>query len=102
MSGHSVEEIRAEARKYWVVFLALVVLTVITVAVSYLDVSPGVAVFIALLVACFKGGLVAGVFMHLLSEKQAIYAILLLTLVFFVVLMIGPSFGRLGSVASGM
>ncbi len=98
MSGHTVEEIKAEARKYWVVFAALVALTVITVAVSYLDLSPGMAVFVALVVACVKGGLVAGVFMHLISEKQAIYAVLLLTLVFFVFLMLGPIFGRIGSI----
>jgi len=101
MSGHTVEEIRQETRKYWVVFLALIALTVVTVAVSYLDLSPGMAVFVALLIACFKGGLVAGVFMHLISEKQAIYAILLLTVVFFVVLMIGPVFGRWGSTGLG-
>jgi cytochrome c oxidase subunit 4 len=97
MSGHTVEEIHQEKRKYWVVFAALVTLTVITVAVSYLGLSPGMAVFVALVVACIKGGLVAGVFMHLISEKQAIYSILLLTVVFFAFVMIGPSFGRLAS-----
>ncbi len=96
MSGHTFEEIRQETRKYWVVFLALVALTVITVAVSYLDLSPGMAVLVALAIACFKGGLVAGVFMHLISEKQAIYAILLLTVVFFAVLMLGPAMSRWG------
>lgn len=94
MSGHTVEEIRQETRKYWIVFSALVALTVITVAVSYLDLSVGMAVFVALLVACVKGGLVAGVFMHLISERQAIYSILLLTVVFFAILMLGPLFGR--------
>ena len=98
MSGHSVEEIRQETRKYWVVFMALVALTVVTVGVSYLDLTAAMAVFVALVIACFKGGLVAGVFMHLISEKQAIYAILLLTVVFFVVLMLGPAFGRWGSI----
>ena len=97
MSGNTVEEIQQEKRKYWVVFAALVTLTAITVAVSYLGLSPGMAVFVALLVACIKGGLVAAVFMHLLSEKQAIYSLLLLTVVFFAFLMLGPSFGRLSS-----
>ena len=101
MSGHSPEEIRAEIRKYWVVGAALFLLTVITVAVSYLDLSIGMAVTVALIVACLKGGLVAAVFMHLISERQAIYALLLLTLVFFAVLMFGPSFGRMASVAMG-
>lgn len=101
MSAHTVEEVRQEIRKYWVVAAALGALTVITVAVSYLDLSPGMAVFVALLIACFKGGLVAGVFMHLISEKQAIYAILILTVVFFAVLMLGPAFGRWGSTGIG-
>lgn len=96
MSGHTVEEIQQETRRYWIVFMALVALTIITVGVSYLNLSTGAAIFIALLVACVKGGLVAGVFMHLISERQAIYAILLLTVVFFAVLMLGPSFARMG------
>jgi hypothetical protein len=39
--------------------------------------------------------------MHLISERQAVYALLLLTLVFFAVLMFGPTFGRLASSAIG-
>lgn len=101
MSGHAAEEIRTEMRRYWVVGTALFLLTVITVAVSYLDVSQGMAIVIALVIACFKGGLVAAVFMHLISEKQAIYSLLLLTVLFFIVLMLGPMGGRLGSTALG-
>ena len=101
MSGHTAEEIRSEMRRYWVVGTALFLLTVVTVAVSYLDVSQGMAVAIALVIACLKGGLVAAVFMHLISEKQAIYSLLILTVLFFIVLMIGPLGGRLGSTALG-
>ncbi|MCP4200492.1 MAG: hypothetical protein GY769_00995 [bacterium] len=90
MGGHSAEEIRSEIRRYWIIGLALFLLTVITVTVSYLDVAPATAVFIALLIACIKAGLVAAVFMHLISEKQAIYALLILTAVFFGALMILP------------
>lgn len=99
MGGHTAEEIRAEVKRYWVVGMALFALTVITVMVSYLDVGPVMAVVIAMIIAMVKGGLVAGVFMHLISEKQAIYAILLLTVFFFAVLMFGPSGGRLGGLA---
>jgi cytochrome c oxidase subunit IV len=98
MSGHSVEEIQREIRKYWLVALALGTLTAITVAVSYLHLPTAEAVFVALLIACLKGGLVAAVFMHLISERQAIYAILTLTVVFFAVLMLGPTFGRLATI----
>jgi len=76
--------------------MALFVLTVVTVAVSYLDVGPGMAVFIALVVAGIKGSLVAGVFMHLISEKQAVYSLLILTVIFFAILMLGPIAARSG------
>ncbi len=101
MSGHGVEAIRGEIRRYWIVGLALFLLTVVTVAVSYLDLAAGAAIFVALLIACLKGGLVAAVFMHLISERQAIYALLTLTVVFFVVLMCVPVWGRIGSIAIG-
>ncbi len=91
MSAHdSPEAIQAETRKYIMVFAALAVLTVITVAVSYLDLSIGLAVTLAMIVASVKGTLVAAYFMHLLDERKTIYAILGLTMFFFVVLMILP------------
>ena len=101
MSGHTVEEIRGEIRRYWIVGIALFLLTVVTVAVSYLDLSPVMAVVVALIIACIKGGLVAAVFMHLISERQAIYSLLLLTVFFFIVLMIGPAAGRMLSLTGG-
>ena len=66
------------------------VLTIITVAISYLDLSVPMAVTIALFVAIVKGSLVAGYFMHLVSEKKLIYAVMSLTVVFFVALMALP------------
>ena len=92
MSAHdSPEAIQAETRKYLIVFAALAALTIITVAVSYLDLSIGLAVTVAMIVATVKGTLVAAYFMHLLDERKTIYAILALTMVFFVVLMILPA-----------
>ena len=101
MSGHTVEEIRGEIRRYWIVGIALFLLTIVTVAVSYLDLSPVMAVVVALIIAGIKGGLVAAVFMHLISERQAIYSLLLLTVFFFIVLMIGPAAGRALSLTGG-
>lgn len=68
------------------------VLTVVTVAVSYLHLSIGSAVLVALIIASIKGTLVAGYFMHLFSEKKMIYYTLALTVVFFIVLMALPMF----------
>ena len=56
------------------------------------------AVVVALIIASIKGGLVAAVFMHLISERQAIYSLLLLTVFFFILLMVGPAAGRMLSV----
>ncbi|MBA3887888.1 MAG: cytochrome C oxidase subunit IV family protein [Acidobacteria bacterium] len=89
MSDHAVD-IDKQVRIYIAVFAALMVLTVITVAVSYLDLSLPMAVAVALLVATVKGTLVACYFMHLIAEKKLIYAVLALTVVFFVVLLALP------------
>ena len=89
MSDHAAD-IDRHVRVYITVFVALMVLTVITVAISYLDLSVPVAVTIAMFVAVVKGSLVAGYFMHLVSEKKLIYAVMLLTVAFFIVLMALP------------
>ena len=90
MSGHSAEEIKKETRVYILVFVALAALTLITVGVSYLHLSVGAAIALALFIATIKGSLVAAFFMHLLSERKVIYAVLILTLVFFVALLLLP------------
>jgi cytochrome c oxidase subunit 4 len=86
---HAVD-IDRHVRVYITVFVALMVLTVITVAISYLDLSLPIAVAVALFVAIVKGSLVAAYFMHLVSEKKLIYAVLVLTVVFFAALMVLP------------
>ena len=74
-------------------------LTVVTVAVSYLQIqSVALTVLIALFIASIKGGLVAGYFMHLVSEKQIIFWVLAVTVVFFIVLMLLPVFTDVESV----
>jgi len=88
-SDHAVD-IDRHVRVYITVFVALMVLTIITVAVSRLHLSVPIAVTVALLVATIKGSLVACYFMHLISEKKLIYAVLALTVVFFAVLMALP------------
>jgi cytochrome c oxidase subunit 4 len=87
----SPEAIRRQAKLYILIFAALMVLTVVTVAVSYLHLPPHLAILVALMIAAIKGSMVAAYFMHLISEKKAIYAILTLTVAFFVVLMLIPS-----------
>jgi len=99
MTAHTAEEIKKETRVYVLVFVALAALTVITVAVSTLDLSVGASVAVALFIAAIKGSLVAAFFMHLISERKLIMAVLILTLVFFLALIFLPLGGyvdRLG------
>jgi cytochrome c oxidase subunit 4 len=67
------------------------VLTIVTVAVSRVHLPVPMAVTVALVVATIKGSLVACYFMHLISEKKVIYAVLVLTAVFFVALLALPA-----------
>jgi cytochrome c oxidase subunit IV len=99
MSDHAAEltsdhaaDIDRHVRVYITVFVTLMVLTIVTVAISYLHLPVAMAVTVALIVATIKGALVACYFMHLVSEKKLIYAVLILTVVFFVVLLALPVF----------
>jgi|TARA_Y100000034_G_scaffold51254_1_gene63045 cytochrome c oxidase subunit 4 len=90
MSGNNQADIQEHIKVYLTVFGALAVLTILTVTASYLDVSSSEAIFLALTIATIKASLVAGYFMHLITEKQTIVWILILTFFFFLVLMFFP------------
>src|ERR687888_2478442 len=92
MSSDHAVDIDKHVRIYITVFVALMVLTVVTVTVSRFHLPVPMAVSVALLIAIIKGSLVACYFMHLISEKKLIYAVLALTAVFFVALLALPSF----------
>ena len=76
-----------ESKKYVWVGFTLLLLTAVTVAVRNLNLGIAFAISIALLIATLKGSLVASFFMHLLSEKRVIYALLLSTVLLFIILM---------------
>jgi cytochrome c oxidase subunit IV len=88
MSSHA--DIDRRVKTYIVVFVTLMVLTVVTVAVSRLHLPVGAAVAVALLVASVKGTLVAGYFMHLFSERKLIYWVLAVTVLFFLAVLLLP------------
>lgn len=90
VADHHAADIDRHVRIYITVFAALMVLTIITVAVSRFHLPVPIAVTVALLVAIIKGSLVACYFMHLISEQKLIYAVLALTAVFFAVLLALP------------
>ena len=90
MTGDHAVDIDRHVRVYITVFVALMILTIVTVASARIHLATPIAVTIALLVAIIKGSLVACYFMHLISEKRLIYAVLVLTVVFFAALMTLP------------
>jgi len=90
MTGDHAVDIDKHVRIYITVFVALMVLTIVTVTVSRFHLPVPIAVTVALIVAIIKGSLVACYFMHLISEKKLIYAVLALTAAFFVVLLVVP------------
>jgi cytochrome c oxidase subunit 4 len=90
-SDHAAD-IDRHVRVYITVFVALMALTVITVAVSYLHLPTAMAITVALFVATIKGSLVACYFMHLISEKKLIYAVLVITVIKFAALLALPAF----------
>ena len=84
-SSHS-QELSRHIKVYILVFVALLFGTCLTVTMYYCHFqSMAVTITIALFIATVKAFLVAGFFMHLISE--AIYSILAATAFFFAALM---------------
>ncbi len=98
MADHA--DIDKHVKTYVLVFVALMALTLVTVAVSYLEMATGPTVAVALLIALVKGSLVAGYFMHLVSEKKLIYAVLIFTVIFFLAVLLGPVLTDLDEVST--
>ena len=88
--GHDAADIDRHVKVYITVFVALMALTLITVAISYLHLSTPMAIAVALFVATVKGTLVACYFMHLISERKLIYVVLAITAIKFAALLVLP------------
>ena len=87
--------VQKHVRGYLIVGVTLLAFTMITVALSYVDFGAIISsvfhtnltstqghkaiIAVAVLVAAFKAGLVAAIFMHLAAEKRLIYRILVFT-----------------------
>jgi caa(3)-type oxidase subunit IV len=79
----SPQEIQKAVRKILWIGAILIVFTVITVALSYVELpSHSWNLIVGMIVATFKAALVALVFMHLNHESKLIYKILAFTTVF--------------------
>jgi caa(3)-type oxidase subunit IV len=85
---HSPDHFSHHVRRYLLVFYALLFGTLITVGASYIPFGHrAVNIGVALFIACGKAFLVAGYFMHLISERKMIYGIMAFTAFFFIGLM---------------
>jgi cytochrome c oxidase subunit 4 len=84
--------IKKSIRTYMMIGAALLAFTVITVAANLVHLPVAAAITVALIIASMKASMVAAVFMHLSHEKKWVYGSLLLTVVFFIVLMLVPIF----------
>ena len=96
MAAHTEEEIQKHVKIYMGVFAALAGLTIITVSISYLNLTMTVAIIVALFVALVKAGLVAAFFMHLISERGVIFWIWGFTLIFFIICLMVPTLTEKG------
>ena len=93
--------IQKSVRGYMTVFVMLMIFTVITVAVARIEFSVPVAIAVALVIASMKGTMVAAVFLHLNHERWWVYGTLLLTVLFFAVLLLVPLLTSLDTLGTG-
>ncbi len=84
---HEIEHIKSHIKVYVWIFAMLILGTILTVAISYVDFGAAWKnITVGLIIATIKATLVAGWFMHLISEKKLIYSIMAVTVFFFVAL----------------
>ena len=81
--SHDAEHIAAHIGAYLKVGIGLLILTGVTVALSYVDFgSRANNIIVGMIVATFKASLVAAIFMHLKGEKMTIWKFLIFTGIF--------------------
>lgn len=81
-------DVSKQVKIYMLVFLALMAGTALTVGMYFVHFEHRwITITVALVIASVKASLVAAYFMHLISEKMAIYSLLISTVFFFTSLM---------------
>ena len=96
MSEHVDEHFHKHLKACIGVFVILLVLTLVTVLISYVPLGHAGNITVALVIATFKALLVAAYFMHLNKEKRMIFRVLLFTIFFFFGLMLLTLFSYFG------
>jgi cytochrome c oxidase subunit 4 len=90
----SATDVEKHVKVYITVFVALMILTTVTVGISYLDLSIPMGIVLGLFVAMLKGSLVLAYFMHFIAEKKLILYLFLLTMTLFVLMILLSSFSE--------
>jgi caa(3)-type oxidase subunit IV len=80
--SHDADHVAKHVKGYLLVGGALIVFTVLTVALSYWDIGSRGNILLAMALATFKAGLVAAIFMHLKGERITIWRFLIFTTIF--------------------
>jgi cytochrome c oxidase subunit IV len=88
MSEHVDDHFKKHIRACIVVFVALLVLTLLTVGIARVHLGHVGNIVAALVIATFKACLVGAYFMHLNAEKKTVYRVLAVTFFFFLGLML--------------
>ena len=100
MHSDDLADVKKSIRTYLAIGAALLVFTVITVAANLIHFAVPVAITVALVIASIKASMVAAVFMHLNHEQKWIYGSLLLTVVFFLALLLLPIFTTMDNIGT--
>ena len=85
MSAHT-----GSATKYWIIWAALIVLTFVTAGVAYLDLGPFNTI-VALGIATCKALLVILFFMHVKDASERLTKVVIISSIFWLLLLLGLS-----------
>ena len=73
-------------KQYLKVFLSLIVLTVLTVAITTIHFGDTMNIVVGVIIAALKAGLVIAIFMHLKFDNKKVRYAVIVPMFFFVVL----------------
>lgn len=82
MSGHHI----SSAKFLWGVGIALLILTFLTVAVTWINIPEPLNVVVAVAIAVVKSAIVAAFFMHLWWDTKFNVLLLFMSIIFFMIL----------------
>lgn len=91
MSEHS-----SSAKLYWIIWGSLIVLTFVTAGVAYLDLGPFNTI-VALTIATCKALLVILFFMHVKDASERLTKVVIISSIFWLLIMLGLSLSDFGT-----